>query len=264
MKKILLGALAVIAVVAGCTAAAHLQALQPRAIPASPPLTIPETVAIRQPTFQRGIDVAPSTYRPPLPLSAARLLCGRRRRSRLRSEPERQFPFDHLPVLHERPVLLARLRKLAYPHADRTRAVHHRCRAGWPLRVAPAAAKRGQHRELPGDLETSQPGCLVRQLPALPDALRPDGGGQQGRGVHRRRRVRQVQRVSALEPPRPCAGEGLPRSTGLFQQRHEGPVAAPPPPCPRPAHRRPPSNPPTVPARLEVLRSALARAHGPD
>src|SRR6266851_3631901 len=62
MKKILLGALAVIVVVAGCAAAAHLKALQPRAIPASPPLTIPETVAIRQPAFQRGIDVDAYTY----------------------------------------------------------------------------------------------------------------------------------------------------------------------------------------------------------
>src|SRR5258707_6131680 len=70
MKKILLGALAVIVVVTGCTAAAHLKALQPRAIPAAPPLNIPETVAIRQPAFQRGIDVDAYTY-PRHDLSAA-------------------------------------------------------------------------------------------------------------------------------------------------------------------------------------------------
>ncbi len=71
MKKILLGALAVIVVVAGCTAAAHLKALQPRAIPASPPLTIPETVAIRQPTFQLTSTPTPirgtTSLRPPPP-----------------------------------------------------------------------------------------------------------------------------------------------------------------------------------------------------
>ena len=57
MKKILLGALAVIVVVAGCTAASHLKALQPRHIPASPPLTVPGSVVIRPPAFQRGIAV---------------------------------------------------------------------------------------------------------------------------------------------------------------------------------------------------------------
>ena len=62
MKKILLGALAVIFVVVGCTAAGHLEALQPRHMPASPPLTVPEIVAIRQPAFQRGIDVDAYTF----------------------------------------------------------------------------------------------------------------------------------------------------------------------------------------------------------
>src|SRR5262245_23352318 len=62
MKKILLGAVAVAVVVAGCTAASHLGTLQPRPIPASPPLTLPETVKIRQPAFQRGIDVDAYTY----------------------------------------------------------------------------------------------------------------------------------------------------------------------------------------------------------
>ncbi len=63
MRKILYGALAAIAVVSGCTAASHLHALQSERIPASPPLTIPETVAIRPPAFQRGIDVDGYTYR---------------------------------------------------------------------------------------------------------------------------------------------------------------------------------------------------------
>jgi hypothetical protein len=62
MKKILLGAIAVVVVMAGCTAAAHLKALQPRPVPASPQLTIPQTVTISQPAFQRGIDVDAYTY----------------------------------------------------------------------------------------------------------------------------------------------------------------------------------------------------------
>jgi hypothetical protein len=62
MNKILLGALAVAVVVAGCTAASHLRVLQPRPIPASPPLTIPGTVKVHRPAFQRGIDVDAYTY----------------------------------------------------------------------------------------------------------------------------------------------------------------------------------------------------------
>jgi len=62
MKKILLGALAVVVVVAGCTAAAHLRALQPRQLPASPPLTIPVSEIVRRPAFQLGIDVDAYTY----------------------------------------------------------------------------------------------------------------------------------------------------------------------------------------------------------
>ena len=61
-KKILLVAMAVMVVVVGCMAAAHLRALQPQQPPTSPPLIIPETVAIRQPAFQRGIDVDAYTY----------------------------------------------------------------------------------------------------------------------------------------------------------------------------------------------------------
>jgi hypothetical protein len=62
MKRLLLGALAVAIVVAGCTAAAHLKALQPRRRPASPPLSIPHTVDVRRPDFQAGIDVDAYTY----------------------------------------------------------------------------------------------------------------------------------------------------------------------------------------------------------
>jgi hypothetical protein len=62
MKKILYGALAAILLIGGCTAASHLSALQPQRIPASPPLTIPDNVAVRQPAFQRGIDLDAYTY----------------------------------------------------------------------------------------------------------------------------------------------------------------------------------------------------------
>lgn len=57
MKKFLLGTLAVIVVVAGCTAASHLKALRPKPIPASPPLTVPSNKAIHPPKFQAGIAV---------------------------------------------------------------------------------------------------------------------------------------------------------------------------------------------------------------
>lgn len=57
MRKILYGALAAVVFVGGCTAVSHLHVLQSRHIPPSPPLTIPEDVAIAAPAFQRGIDV---------------------------------------------------------------------------------------------------------------------------------------------------------------------------------------------------------------
>lgn len=62
MRKILYGAVAVVAVVGGCAAASHLPTLQSQQIPASAPLTIPENVAIRLPAFQRGIDVDAYTW----------------------------------------------------------------------------------------------------------------------------------------------------------------------------------------------------------
>jgi len=62
MRKILYGALAVIAVVGGCTAVSHVPALQSQQIPVSAALTVPENVAIRAPAFQRGIDVDAYTY----------------------------------------------------------------------------------------------------------------------------------------------------------------------------------------------------------
>lgn len=57
MKRLLLSALATAVIVAGCTAAAHVNALQPQRIPASAPLSIPTSTTIRLPSFQRGIDV---------------------------------------------------------------------------------------------------------------------------------------------------------------------------------------------------------------
>lgn len=62
MRKIVYGALAAVVIVGGCTAVSHLQVLQSRQIPPSPPLTIPEDVAIAAPAFQRGIDVDGYTY----------------------------------------------------------------------------------------------------------------------------------------------------------------------------------------------------------
>jgi hypothetical protein len=62
MRKILYGIVATVAVVGGCAATAHLRALQPQQVPASPPLTVPENVAIHRPAFQRGIDVDAYTY----------------------------------------------------------------------------------------------------------------------------------------------------------------------------------------------------------
>jgi hypothetical protein len=65
MKKLLIGALAVAIVVAGCTAAAHLKSLQPRhpRISAAAPVKVPESVLVGQPKFQRGIDVDAYTWR---------------------------------------------------------------------------------------------------------------------------------------------------------------------------------------------------------
>jgi len=62
MKKALVGALAAVLVVAGCSAVAHLRALQPQRMPAAAPLIIPRTLAVRQPAFQYGIDVDAYTY----------------------------------------------------------------------------------------------------------------------------------------------------------------------------------------------------------
>jgi len=62
MKRLLLSALATALVVAGCTAAAHIKAIQPRQIPASPRLSIPASVTVKRPPFQRGIDVDAYTY----------------------------------------------------------------------------------------------------------------------------------------------------------------------------------------------------------
>lgn len=62
MRKVLYGTLAAIAFVGGCTAVSHLQVLQPKQIPASSPLTIPEHLNVRPPAFQRGIDVDGYTY----------------------------------------------------------------------------------------------------------------------------------------------------------------------------------------------------------
>src|SRR5215469_3547640 len=63
MKKTLYGALAVIAFVGGYTPVSHPHAFQSEQILASRRVTIPESVAIRRPAFQRGIDIDSYTYR---------------------------------------------------------------------------------------------------------------------------------------------------------------------------------------------------------
>jgi hypothetical protein len=63
VKRTLLGALAVILIVAGCTAVAHLKALQPKLTSNSPRLSVPKSATVRQPTFQAGIDVDAFTFR---------------------------------------------------------------------------------------------------------------------------------------------------------------------------------------------------------
>lgn len=62
MKRLLISAVAAAVIVAGCTAAAHIAAIQPRQVPASPPLSIPISVAVERPPFQRGIAVDAYTY----------------------------------------------------------------------------------------------------------------------------------------------------------------------------------------------------------
>jgi hypothetical protein len=62
MKRLLLGALCICIVVAGCAAAAHLGALQPQRRPASPPLIIPRAIAVHRPAFEAGIDVDAYTF----------------------------------------------------------------------------------------------------------------------------------------------------------------------------------------------------------
>ena len=58
MKRRLAGlGVTVLVILGGCAAISHLKALQPQQIPASPPLVIPGSAAVRQPAFQRGIDV---------------------------------------------------------------------------------------------------------------------------------------------------------------------------------------------------------------
>jgi hypothetical protein len=62
MKKLLVGALALITLVAGCTGIARLKALRPAAVPQSPQLEIPEPVTVHRPAFQRGIQIDAYTY----------------------------------------------------------------------------------------------------------------------------------------------------------------------------------------------------------
>jgi hypothetical protein len=63
MRKFMYVAFAAVAVVGGCAAVSHLGALQAQQAPQSPPLTIPENVAVATPAFQRGIDVDAYTFR---------------------------------------------------------------------------------------------------------------------------------------------------------------------------------------------------------
>ena len=61
MKRILLGAVALAVLIAGCSAAARLKVLQPTALPSSPIISLPSAPA-RLPAFQRGIDIDAYTY----------------------------------------------------------------------------------------------------------------------------------------------------------------------------------------------------------
>ena len=62
MNRLLLSTLGAALVVAGCTAAAHIKAIQPRSVPASPALSIPASVTVKRPAFERGIAVDAYTY----------------------------------------------------------------------------------------------------------------------------------------------------------------------------------------------------------
>jgi hypothetical protein len=59
LTKLLLAALAVAVLIAGCTGAAHIRALQPPAVPKSPPVRVP----VVRPAVQLGIDIDAYTYR---------------------------------------------------------------------------------------------------------------------------------------------------------------------------------------------------------
>jgi Glycoside Hydrolase Family 113 len=64
VKRLLLGALAVAALVTGCTFVSHVSTLQPTPVPPSPSIRLPKTVVVHaQPgKFQRGIDIDAYTY----------------------------------------------------------------------------------------------------------------------------------------------------------------------------------------------------------
>src|SRR6185437_15432424 len=63
VKRFLLTALGLVILVAGCTAASRVKALQPPAVPASPPIALPAADAqLPIGTFQRGIDIDAYTY----------------------------------------------------------------------------------------------------------------------------------------------------------------------------------------------------------
>lgn len=62
MNRLLVGAVALVTLIAGCATIARLKALQPAAVPSSPRLEIPGPVTVRQPAFQRGIQLDAYTY----------------------------------------------------------------------------------------------------------------------------------------------------------------------------------------------------------
>ena len=75
LRKALTAAGGLAILVAGCTAAAHLRALQPPAVPRSPLLRVPSSSparAVGRPVMQRGIDIDLYTYRGQDAAAAAR------------------------------------------------------------------------------------------------------------------------------------------------------------------------------------------------
>ena len=63
MRKLALGGAALALVVAGCTTVSHLKALQPAAVPSSPPIAPPAVVSPEgNGAMQRGIDIDAYTY----------------------------------------------------------------------------------------------------------------------------------------------------------------------------------------------------------